>query len=86
MERPKPSTIGWAGLLTGVALYEWRCPPGETLSEGIDRVLETRYKRAIQVAVGITALHLVNGFEKLGIEQFDPIHHMTRFRKLGGEE
>lgn len=53
------STRAWAALGIGVIGYDLLCPPGETLSEGVDRALETR-KVLTMAAIGVTALHLAN--------------------------
>ncbi|SIS12114.1 DUF7427 family protein [Williamsia sterculiae] len=76
MERPRPSTIAWAGLAGAVAVYDLTCSPGETLSEGVDAGLETKYKRLIQLGIGLTALHLLN----LCPSALDPLHQLTRLK------
>lgn len=78
MEKPKPSTVAWIGLAAGVAAYDIFCPEGETLSEGVDRALETRYKHITAVAVGAVALHLVNKLPNA----IDPLHQLTRLKSL----
>lgn len=55
----KPETKMWAAIGVGVVTYDILCPPGHTLSEGVDRALE-RNKILTTVAVGTTALHLLN--------------------------
>ena len=81
MERPRPSTIAWGGLIAGVAAWDMLCPPGETLSEGVDTGLETKYKRLIQLGIGVTALHLVN----LLPDAIDPLHQLTRLKAVREE-
>lgn len=57
----RPSTKAWVGLGLGVVTYDVMCPPGETLSEGLDRLMEHPiYKFMCIGMVGTTALHLCN--------------------------
>lgn len=72
MERPRASTIGWGVLISSVAAYEYFAPDGELLSERFDSGLEGRYKALWFGGAVITAAHLVNTFERLGVEQYDP--------------
>jgi hypothetical protein len=74
----KHSKLAWAGLVAGVAAYDLLCPPGETLSEGIDRGLESKYRHVIALGVGMTALHLVNVLPPA----IDPLHQLTRLKSL----
>lgn len=74
----KHSKIAWAGLVAGVAAYDMLCPKGETLSEGIDRGLESRYKYVVAAGIGMTALHLVN----LLPNELDPLHQLTKIKNL----
>lgn len=77
MERPRPSTIAWAGLAAGVAAYDLLCPPGETLSEGVDRALETRTGRVLALgAIAVVATHLANVLP----QRCDPLHQMTKWK------
>lgn len=79
MERPKPATAAWIGLGVGVSVYEVLCPPGETLSEGVDRALETRIGRVVALgAIAITASHLAN----LLPQSVDPYHRITKCRGI----
>lgn len=52
----------WAVMATGILAYELVAPPGELLSEGVDRALErsSLAKAATLGAIGCTALHLAN--------------------------
>jgi hypothetical protein len=63
----------WGALALGVTAYEIACPQGETLSEGVDRLMErSPTSRAIALgAIGVTAAHLAN----LIPEKFDPFHY-----------
>ena len=77
MERPRPSTVAWAGLAAGVAAYDLLCPPGETMSEAVDRALETRTGRVLALgAIALVATHLANVLP----QRCDPIHHITKFK------
>lgn len=66
----------WAGIAVGVLAYELACPDGELLSEGVDRALE-RHRIATTMAIGVTALHLLNMLP----ERIDPFSHFTKFAK-----
>ncbi|OYN81743.1 DUF7427 family protein [Mycolicibacterium sphagni] len=55
----KPSDIAWLALTGGIIAYEIACPPGELLSEGWDRYVESHPILARAVPV-IVALHLIN--------------------------
>lgn len=60
-----------AWLAGGLAMgaYEAFCPPGETLSEGLDPLVEHPvWRYVIGAAIGVTALHLMN----LIPEELDP--------------
>lgn len=77
MERPRPSTLAWTGLAAGVAAYDYFCPPGETLSEGVDRALETRTGRVLALGgIAIVASHLANMLP----QRYDPLHQLTKFK------
>lgn len=79
MERPRPSTVAWAGLAAGVAAYDLLCPPGETLSEGVDRALETRTGRVLALgAIAVVATHLANVLP----QRCDPLHQMTKWKMV----
>lgn len=73
----KHSKGAWIGLAAGVAAYDILCPKGETLSEAVDRGLETKYKALIYAGIGMTALHLAN----LLPEKADPFHYATKLKK-----
>ena len=67
LERFSPATYAWAAIGAGVLAYEMVCPEGETLSEGVDRAL-SKHKLITTLAVGATALHLLNKLP----EKLDP--------------
>lgn len=66
----------WAALGAGVVAYELVCPVGETLSEGVDRALES-HKWLTIAAIGVTALHLANALPP----QVDPYHQALKIIK-----
>jgi DNA polymerase III psi subunit len=75
MEREKVGTVGWGLLTAGVIAWDLLAP--ETLSGAVDRALEHNRMKYVAIgAVAITAAHLLNGFERLGIEALDPFHHL----------
>ena len=78
MERPRPSTIAWGTLVGGVALYDILCPAEETMSEGVDRLLERPIGRFLALgAIAITATHLANVLP----ERIDPFHQLINVVK-----
>lgn len=83
MERPKPSTVAWGVLGLGVLGYDVLSPPGETLSEGVDRALEHERGRWIALGgIAVTAAHLAN----LIPERVDPFHHLTKLKRATERE
>lgn len=77
MEKPRPATIAWTSLAIGVTAYDLLCPTGETLSEGVDRALETKTGKVLAIgAIAITATHLANVLP----QRCDPLHHMTKWK------
>lgn len=77
MNRLSPSAKAWLGLGAYVALYDVCAPKGETLSEGIDRMLE--HDKCKYIALGgiaITAAHLANVLPN----RIDPLHNSLRWR------
>lgn len=80
MEKPKPSTIAWCALAAGVTAYDLLCPPGETLSEGVDRALEHPHKKIVTLgAIAVTAAHLANVLP----QRVDPYHQLTKWKMVG---
>lgn len=73
MERPKPNNIAWGILISEVILYDYLAPPSQTLSEAVDVALD-RHPVITTLAIGVTALHLLNVFEQVGLQRLDPIH------------
>lgn len=66
----------WIALGAGIAAYEIACPPGELLSEGVDRYLSRR-PWATRVAVIALAAHLLNIIP----QRIDPLHQLARIVK-----
>lgn len=62
----------WATILAGVTIYELACPKSETLSEGVDRLLDKSKLWAIPI--GYTTLHLLNVLPP----QIDLFHQVTK--------
>ncbi|QAY02767.1 hypothetical protein SEA_SHAOBING_36 [Mycobacterium phage Shaobing] len=62
----------WLALGAGVVAYEIACPPGELLSEGVDRYLDRRKWMTRVVVVGLAA-HLLN----LIPQRFDPLTRLS---------
>lgn len=74
----KQSKLAWVGLVGGVAAYDILCNEGETLSEEMDRMLESRARFIALGGVAITALHLINVLPN----NIDPLHQLTRLKSL----
>jgi len=67
-----------AALVGGVALYDYLAPHGETISEGVDRLMETKLgKAAVYGIVTTTALHLLNVMP----EKYDWLHRLTERKR-----
>lgn len=78
----RDSHKAWLGLAAGVTAYEIACKPGETLSEGLDELMEHRYWRyAVGLAVGVTAAHLCNMLPN----QYDPYSRALSWKDRGGD-
>ncbi|WNM68977.1 hypothetical protein SEA_TRIBLETROUBLE_36 [Mycobacterium Phage TribleTrouble] len=67
------SDKAWLALGAGVVAYEITCPPGELLSEGVDRYLTRRKWTTHAVVVGL-ALHLLN----LLPDRLDPLNQLAK--------
>lgn len=79
MERPKPSTVAWGTLAAGVAAYDLFCPPGETMSEAVDRALEHPAKKILALgAIALTSAHLANMLP----QRVDPFHQATKWKMV----
>lgn len=72
-ERWSAAARAWGALAIGITAYEIMCPKGETLSEGVDRLMERSpaAKLTALCAIGITAAHLGNVIP----QKFDPFHY-----------
>ncbi len=72
----RPAVFAWAALVIGVVAYDAACPPGHTMSEEVDRWLDTS-PVVVWVVLGLVAAHLLNLLPK----KLDPLHIL--FTKLG---
>lgn len=74
----------WLVLGFGVGVYEAYAAahaPGELLSEGVDRYLQS-HPRLTRIVIAALALHLANGVP----DELDPVHWaFVGMRKLLGE-
>lgn len=71
----REAMVGWAGLMAGVLVYEIVAPPGQLLSEGVDRAL-LRYPNLTRAVVLMVALHLIN----LLPQHVDPLNRVASLR------
>jgi hypothetical protein len=53
----KHADYAWAALVAGIVAYEVACPPGQLLSEAVDRY-RIRYPVATNLAIAYLAAHL----------------------------
>ena len=63
LRKPRPSEVAWAGLVAGITAYEYLAPKGELLTDQAYRNGESEnpiVKWGTRVAIGATALHLLN--------------------------
>ena len=54
----RPGIFAWAALVIGVVAYDAACPPGHTMSEEVDRWLDTS-PVVVWVVLGLVAAHLL---------------------------
>lgn len=80
MKAEKAAGMAWVGLIASVAAYDYYAPPGQTLSEGVDRALD-KHPLLTTAAIGMTAMHLLNIYEHLNIEHLDPIHQLANMAR-----
>ena len=73
LSKISPAARAWGAMALSITAYEILCPKGETLSEGLDRLMEhSPFARITALgAIGITAAHLGN----LIPEKYDPFHY-----------
>lgn len=69
-------TKEWAlvALASAVIAYDLLCPKGQTISEGVDRLLE-KYPVATRLAGAVIVGHLANIIPNP--DKYDPIHRMV---------
>lgn len=68
--------MAWGAILG----YEITCPPGQTLSEGLDDYVDSENKLikwGSRIAIGYTALHMMN----LLPEKLDLYHQLSRLKE-----
>lgn len=71
----RASDRAWIGLGLGVALWDFLCPKGETLSEGMDRYNE-RVPWATYSVTGLLVAHLLGWLP----DKYDLFHVFTHLR------
>lgn len=69
---------GWLAVGALALTYELACPPGELLSEGVDRAID-RHPVLVPAAIGYLALHLCNRLP----ESMDLLHQGSIALKKG---
>jgi hypothetical protein len=68
----KHADYAWAALVAGIVTYEAACPPGQLLSEAVDRY-RIRYPFVINGAILYISLHLLRQWPK----RIDPLHRLA---------
>lgn len=82
MRKPRPSELAWGALAAGVSAYEYFAPQDELMTHQAYRWLESDnkfIKYGTYAAIGATALHLANGYDRLRIGNLDPYRAISRF-------
>lgn len=76
-DRHLPSKLAIGALGVGIIGYDALCPKGETISEGLDRIIDRGKIEAALVRVSGLALfmHCANLFPD---EKYDPIHQVGK--------
>ena len=79
-----PSKLAIASIIGGVALYDALCPRGETISEGADRLRETKIgKYLVPLVVATTSMHLTRTIP----EKYDWLQWVGKLAgKIGKED
>lgn len=77
MERPRASTVGWAGIAASVIAYDVAVSRDEQLTTRCHEALDGPHKRLVQAGIVVTALHLL----RLLPETVDPFHYALYFKK-----
>lgn len=73
----RPSDKAWIALFAGVVAWDVLAPPGEMLSEAVDRYI-VEHPIIVTTAVGITAAHLLNLLDRRPWCWIDVFAHLAR--------
>jgi hypothetical protein len=68
----KHADYAWAALVAGIVTYEAACPPGQLLSEAVDRY-RIRHPFITNGAIAYIALHLLRQWPR----RIDPLHQLA---------
>jgi hypothetical protein len=68
----KPSDYAWLTLAVGIITYEIKSPPGELLSQAVDRY-RRRHPIATDIAIVYIAAHLLRRWP----QRLDPLHRIA---------
>jgi hypothetical protein len=68
----KPSDYAWLTLAIGIITYEIASPPGELLSQAVDRY-RRRHPIATDIAIVYIAAHLLRRWP----QRLDPLHRIA---------
>lgn len=67
--KPNPGAVAWAVLGASILAYDAFCPTGQTMSETVDRGLDT-HRLLVLGGIALTAGHLANIIP----QPLDPLH------------
>jgi len=68
----KHADYAWAALAAGIVSYEAACPPGQLLSEAVDRY-RVRHPFLTNATIAYIALHLLRQWPR----RFDPLTQLA---------
>jgi hypothetical protein len=68
----KHADYAWAALVAGIVAYEVACPPGQLLSEAVDRY-RIRYPIITNGIICYVAMHLLRRWP----QRVDPLHQIS---------
>jgi hypothetical protein len=68
----KHADIAWIALAAGIAIYEASCPPGQLLSEAVDRY-RSRHPFITNGVIFYLSMHLLRQWPR----RLDPLHQIA---------
>jgi hypothetical protein len=68
----KPSDYAWLTISVGIITYEIKSPPGELLSQAVDR-----YRRRHPIATDIAIIYIAAHLLRRWPQRIDPLHRIA---------